>query len=229
MPGAGQSMPGEGRSMPAEGRSVPAEGRAEAEVQSAKAALRTSMAAGRAALRDERAGRAAAGRLLREAVLSLPETQMAGTVAAYLLDRYRARHPPPRIRALEARRIHAASAAAPGQRPGLGVVRGPGLVAAGPHGLLEPAEPPRGTAAIASADLVIIPALAVDRRGHRLGRGGGSTIAPWPELAARCRRSRCSTMTSCSMRSRQAGTTSRFGLSRSPRRNHPAVVAVANI
>jgi 5-formyltetrahydrofolate cyclo-ligase len=40
-------------------------------------------------------------------------------------------------------------------------------------GLLKPTEPPRGTGAVASADLVIVPALAVDARGNRLGRGGG--------------------------------------------------------
>jgi 5-formyltetrahydrofolate cyclo-ligase len=33
---------------------------------------------------------------------------------------------------------------------------------------------PLGTQAIAGADLVIVPALAVDRSGMRLGRGGGS-------------------------------------------------------
>ncbi len=41
-------------------------------------------------------------------------------------------------------------------------------------GLREPAGPRLGPAAIASADLVIVPALAVDERGVRLGRGGGS-------------------------------------------------------
>jgi 5-formyltetrahydrofolate cyclo-ligase len=51
---------------------------------------------------------------------------------------------------------------------------GPESLAPGPRGLLEPTEPPRGVAAITSADLVIVPALAVDREGNRLGRGGGS-------------------------------------------------------
>ncbi len=51
---------------------------------------------------------------------------------------------------------------------------GPDSLAPGPHGLLEPTEPPRGVAAITSADLVIVPALAADRGGNRLGRGGGS-------------------------------------------------------
>jgi 5-formyltetrahydrofolate cyclo-ligase len=44
---------------------------------------------------------------------------------------------------------------------------------AGPFGLREPTGPPLGPAAIATAALVLVPALAVDRRGIRLGRGGG--------------------------------------------------------
>jgi 5-formyltetrahydrofolate cyclo-ligase len=37
-----------------------------------------------------------------------------------------------------------------------------------------PGGDPLGTDAVAGADLVLVPALAVDRRGNRLGRGGGS-------------------------------------------------------
>lgn len=48
-----------------------------------------------------------------------------------------------------------------------------GLVAAG-RGIREPAGPPLGTFAVADAELVVVPALAVDHRGRRLGRGGGS-------------------------------------------------------
>ncbi|XTZ14019.1 5-formyltetrahydrofolate cyclo-ligase [Micromonospora echinospora] len=48
-----------------------------------------------------------------------------------------------------------------------------GLVAAG-RGMREPAGPRLGRAAVAGAELVVVPALAVDRRGIRLGRGGGS-------------------------------------------------------
>ncbi|HYZ37892.1 MAG TPA: 5-formyltetrahydrofolate cyclo-ligase [Pseudonocardiaceae bacterium] len=43
----------------------------------------------------------------------------------------------------------------------------------GPLGLREPAEPALGAAVIATAALVLVPALAVDWRGFRLGRGGG--------------------------------------------------------
>ncbi|MFG3703659.1 5-formyltetrahydrofolate cyclo-ligase [Micromonospora sp. NPDC047670] len=47
------------------------------------------------------------------------------------------------------------------------------LVAAG-RGMREPAGPRLGRDAVAGAELVVVPALAVDRRGLRLGRGGGS-------------------------------------------------------
>ena len=51
---------------------------------------------------------------------------------------------------------------------------GPDSLVPGPKGLLEPSEPPRGVDAVARAALVLVPALAVDTRGNRLGRGGGS-------------------------------------------------------
>jgi 5-formyltetrahydrofolate cyclo-ligase len=41
-------------------------------------------------------------------------------------------------------------------------------------GLLEPAGPSLGLCAIAAADLVLVPALAVGETGARLGQGGGS-------------------------------------------------------
>jgi 5-formyltetrahydrofolate cyclo-ligase len=47
------------------------------------------------------------------------------------------------------------------------------LVPAG-RGLREPAGPRLGPAAIAAAAVVFVPAVAVDRRGRRVGRGGGS-------------------------------------------------------
>ncbi|MGD0375658.1 MAG: 5-formyltetrahydrofolate cyclo-ligase [Streptosporangiaceae bacterium] len=151
---------------------VPGDGRADADLRSAKAALRASLSAGRAALRDDE--RSEAGRLLRDAVLSLPETQMAGTVAAYLSIGTE----PETRRLVYALWKRGAYVLLPLLRPDNDLdwasYEGPDSVAAGPRGLLEPAEPPRGAAAIASADLVIVPALAADRRGYRLGRGGGS-------------------------------------------------------
>jgi len=41
-------------------------------------------------------------------------------------------------------------------------------------GLLEPAGPRLGVAAVATPDVVLVPGLAVDAAGFRLGRGGGS-------------------------------------------------------
>ena len=49
----------------------------------------------------------------------------------------------------------------------------PGALVPGPWGLFEPPEPLLPETALAEADLVLVPALAVDRRGVRLGRGRG--------------------------------------------------------
>ena len=49
----------------------------------------------------------------------------------------------------------------------------PGELAAGPFGLLEPAGPALPPTALGDAAVVFVPALAVDRHGVRLGRGGG--------------------------------------------------------
>ena len=42
------------------------------------------------------------------------------------------------------------------------------------HGLREPVGPRLGVDAITACDLVLVPALLVDRQGNRLGKGGGS-------------------------------------------------------
>jgi 5-formyltetrahydrofolate cyclo-ligase len=50
---------------------------------------------------------------------------------------------------------------------------GPGDLGPGPIGLREPIGPRLGPAAIGRARLVLVPALAVDRRGVRIGKGAG--------------------------------------------------------
>lgn len=49
-----------------------------------------------------------------------------------------------------------------------------GELAPGRRGLLEPSGPRLGVTAVATCDVVLVPALLVDLAGYRLGRGGGS-------------------------------------------------------
>ena len=143
-----------------------------AEVQREKAALRSRVLAARSRLSAEQ--RAAAGRGIRDALLSRPELQMAGTVAAYYSV---GTEPDTRglVYALWKRGTYVLLPLLQGGRgPGLGLLRGAGFAGARARGLLEPGEAPRGVTAVARADAVLVPALAVDRAGNRLGRGGGS-------------------------------------------------------
>jgi 5-formyltetrahydrofolate cyclo-ligase len=138
----------------------------------AKAALRRRILAARAGLSAEQRG--AAGRALRDAVLALPQAQMAGTVAAY----YSLGSEPGTHGLVYALWKRGSYVLLPVLRPDMDLdwasYEGPDSLRPGPRRLTEPAEAPRGVAAVSSADLVIVPALAVDRRGVRLGRGGGS-------------------------------------------------------
>jgi 5-formyltetrahydrofolate cyclo-ligase len=158
--------------MPRSGPTNQADPAAPDAVAEAKAALRTRALA-RRRLRDDDE-RAAAGPQLRDAVLELPEMQMAGTVAAYVSV---GTEPDSRglIFALWKRGTYVLlPVLQPDGELDWASYEGPDSLAPGPHGLLEPTEPSRGVAAITSADVVIVPALAVDREGRRLGRGGGS-------------------------------------------------------
>jgi 5-formyltetrahydrofolate cyclo-ligase len=48
-----------------------------------------------------------------------------------------------------------------------------GRLVPGRYGILEPAGPRLGPTAVGTAEVVVVPAVAVDRGGTRLGRGGG--------------------------------------------------------
>ena len=67
---------------------------------------------------------------------------------------------------------------------------GAGELVAGALGTRAPAGPRLGPSALATADAVLVPALAVDHRGVRLGRGGGyydralAALPPGARLAA---------------------------------------------
>jgi len=144
----------------------------EVALRSRKVALRRQLSAQRQKTNDIE--RTAAGKSLRDSVLSLPEIQMAGTVAAYVSV---GTEPQTRglIFALWKRGTYVLLPLLLGDYDlDWASYEGPDSLAEGPRGLLEPTEPPRGVQAVTSADLVIVPALAVDSGGMRLGRGGGS-------------------------------------------------------
>ncbi len=138
-----------------------------------KRGIRAELIAARRAL--SAAERAAAGRALRDTLLGLPEVEMAAGVAAYVSV---GTEPDTRglIFALWKRGSYVLlPRLLPDGDLDWATYEGPdSLAPAGRHGLLEPTSEARGAAAVASADVVIVPALAVDRTGVRLGRGGGS-------------------------------------------------------
>ena len=143
-----------------------------ADLAAAKASLRARLLAARRDLSPEE--RAAAGRELRDAVLDLPEMQMAGTVAAYVSV---GTEPDTRglLFALWKRGTYVLlPVLLPDGDLDWASYEGPDSLAPGTRGLLEPTESRRGVTAITSADLILVPAVAVDRAGRRLGRGGGS-------------------------------------------------------
>jgi 5-formyltetrahydrofolate cyclo-ligase len=63
----------------------------------------------------------------------------------------------------------------------------PGRLVAAPMGLFEPEGPPLPGDALAGASVVFVPALAVDRRGVRLGRGAGFYDRTLPSAARSAR------------------------------------------
>lgn len=136
-----------------------------------KSLLRKDLLAARSGLAE--AERKSAGTALRELLLDLPEVGMAGTIAAYASVGTE----PQTAGLVFALWKRGSYVLLPVLRDDYDLdwacYEGPESLASGPHGLLQPTEPRRGVAAIASADFVIVPALAAGQDGHRLGRGGG--------------------------------------------------------
>jgi 5-formyltetrahydrofolate cyclo-ligase len=113
-------------------------------------------------------------RLLRDHLLEFPQVSAAGTVAAYFSVGSE-----PSTRSL----VYALwkqghyvilPVLLPDGDLDWASYEGPDSMVPGPRGLLEPSEPRRGAEAVARAEVVIVPALAVSESGMRLGRGGGS-------------------------------------------------------
>jgi 5-formyltetrahydrofolate cyclo-ligase len=137
-----------------------------------KGTVRRRLVAARAAMSDS--SRNEAGRLIRDHVLEMPEVAAAGTIAAY----YSVGTEPDTRSLVFALWKRGSYVVLPVLLPDGDLdwasYEGPDSLAPGPRGLLQPAEPVRGTGTVARADVVLVPALAVDRSGQRLGRGGGS-------------------------------------------------------
>jgi 5-formyltetrahydrofolate cyclo-ligase len=137
-----------------------------------KGSLRRRQVAARAAMSGS--NRNEAGRLIRDHVLEMPEVAAAGTIAAY----YSVGTEPDTRSLVFALWKRGSYVVLPVLLPDGDLdwasYEGPDSLAPGPRGLLQPAEPVRGTGTVARADVVLVPALAVDRSGQRLGRGGGS-------------------------------------------------------
>jgi 5-formyltetrahydrofolate cyclo-ligase len=141
-------------------------------VNPSKADLRSRLVSARSSLSDSQ--REAAGRSLRDAVLSLPEVTTAGTVAAY----YSVGTEPISRGLVYALWKRGTYVLLPVMRADGDLdwasYEGPSSLVDGRFGLLEPSEVLRGVDAVSRADVVIAPALAVSSGGHRLGRGRGS-------------------------------------------------------
>jgi 5-formyltetrahydrofolate cyclo-ligase len=139
---------------------------------SGKNAVRREVLDARALLSAETVREAAT--LLARRALGLPELAAAGTVAAYvsvgcepgtrtLLDALRARGMRVLLPVLRA-----------DNDLDWGVYEGPEHLVGAGYGLLEPDGARLGVDAVLEADAMLLPGLAVDDRGTRLGRGGGS-------------------------------------------------------
>ncbi|MEU4179838.1 5-formyltetrahydrofolate cyclo-ligase [Streptomyces sp. NPDC026589] len=139
---------------------------------SAKGSLRRELLAARALLTKEDAVRTAA--VLAGAALSLPELADARTVAAYVSV---GREPGTRalLEALRGRGVRVLLPVLLADNDlDWAAYEGPEHLLPAGRGLLEPDGPRLGPAAVLEAEAVLLPGLAVDGAGMRLGRGGGS-------------------------------------------------------
>ena len=137
-----------------------------------KGTLRRRQVAARTAMPDSI--RNEGGRLIRDHVLEMPQVTSAGTIAAY----YSVGTEPDTHGLIFALWKRGSYVVLPVLLPDGDLdwasYEGPESLAPGPRGVPQPVEPVRGTGTVARADVVLVPALAVDVRGRRLGRGGGS-------------------------------------------------------
>jgi 5-formyltetrahydrofolate cyclo-ligase len=140
-------------------------------VDGAKIALRDQLLTSRRRRSLLEVGEAA--RAIAEHVLALPEVRRAATVAAYVSIGQEPGTGPLIERLHEAGRHVLLPVVLPDKDLDWARYDGPDALVPARMGLLEPAGPTLGVEAIARADVVLVPGLAVDPTGLRLGRGGG--------------------------------------------------------
>ena len=115
-----------------------------------------------------------ASRALAEMLLATPEVRRAATVAAYVsIGKEPGTGALLRALADAGKRVLLPVLLADGDLDWAVHTGDADLVSAG-RGLLEPTGPPLGVDAVAGADVVLVPGLAVSPTGLRMGRGGGS-------------------------------------------------------
>jgi 5-formyltetrahydrofolate cyclo-ligase len=133
----------------------------------AKAALRSRVLAARAA--QSPSLRASLGAAIGERLLALPEIVAARTVAGYV----GAGTELPTLPWLDALRARGVTVLLPLLRADSSLDWGAydGVLVDGRLGLREPLV---GGLSLSAADVVVVPGVAYDRLGNRLGRGGGS-------------------------------------------------------
>jgi len=141
------------------------------DASAAKLALRDQVAAARRRIPlPELSGHA---RSLAEHLLSSPAVRGAATVAAYVSV---GREPGTSV-LLDALVAAGKRVIVPVVLPDLDLdwatYAGPDSLASARMGLLEPVTPRLGVDAVATADVVLVPGMAVSRSGDRLGKGGG--------------------------------------------------------
>lgn len=134
-----------------------------------KAALRARLLAGRRGRSLDEI--ATAAQAVADHLAAWEPMQRAATVAAYVA----VGSEPGTGFLLERLALRGARVLLPVVRPDLDLdwATHDGRLASARLGLLEPEGPRLGVEAVAAADVVVVPGLAADRRGHRLGRGGG--------------------------------------------------------
>jgi len=110
---------------------------------------------------------------IAEHLLATPEIRRAATVAAYVSVGTEPGTGPLLDRLLAMGRRVVVPVLLPDYDLDWAVYDGPRSVVRARAGLLEPTGPRLGVEAVATADVVLTPGLAVDRTGLRMGRGGG--------------------------------------------------------